>query len=239
MNSKQLITTTVLTAATTLSLAMMPRSTRAADSQMEWRLAHPAADFSPGLGRSRSTGDQETFFLGAGAGVALMQDLTLKNTGGAKMSFDPGARFDLSLGYRLTTALNADFQTGFLYNSVNRIAGVSLSDVGASAEFYQIPLLVGVNYTIPIHGPIKGFLGADIGGVIGRFNATSPGGNIEHTDFTFGYQGTAGIKYEFNDRIDLGLAYKFLGTTDHSFGSGTRSDGTMAHCILICFQMKL
>jgi opacity protein-like surface antigen len=206
---------------------------------MEWRLAHPAADFSPGLGHSRSSGSQECFFLGAGAGVAFMQDLTLKDTGGAKMSFDPGARFDLSLGYRLTESLNADFQTGFLYNSVDRIAGVSLGDVGASADFYQIPLLVGLNYTFPIHGPIKAFLGADVGGVIGRFNASSPGGKIEHTDFTFGYQGTAGIKYEFNDQIDLGLAYQFLGTTDHHFGSGTSSDGTMAHCFIICFQMKL
>jgi opacity protein-like surface antigen len=239
MNSKQLITTTIVTAATTLSVALMQCSTRAADSQMEWRLAHPVADISPGLGHSRSTGEQETFFLGAGAGVALMQDLTLKNTGGAKMSFDPGARFDVSLGYRLTKALNADFQTGFLYNSVDRIAGVSLSSAGASAEFYQIPLLVGLNYTLPIHGPIKGFLGADVGGVIGRFNVSSPGGNLEHTDFTFGYQGTAGIKYEFNDQMDLGLAYKFLGTTDHSFGSGIKSDGTMAHCIMICFRMKL
>ena len=239
MNSKRLITTAVFAAASTLSLAMMPCSTGAADSQMDRRLAHPVAEISPRFGVSGSTGDQETFFLGAGAGLALMQDLTLKDTGGAKMSFDPGARFDLSLGYRLTKALNADFQTGFLYNSVDRIAGISLSSVGASAEFYQIPLLVGLNYTLPIHGPIKGFLGADVGGVIGRFNASGPGGNIEHTDFTFGYQGTAGIKYEFNDQIDLGVVYKFLGTTDHHFGSGTKSDGTMAHCIMICFQMKL
>jgi opacity protein-like surface antigen len=206
---------------------------------MEWRLAHPAADFSPRFGVSGSAGDQECFFLGAGAGLALMQDLTLKNTGGAKMSFDPGARFDFSLGYRLTKALNVDLQSGFLYNSVDRIAGTSLSSAGASAEFYQIPLLVGLNYTVPIHGPIKGILGAGVGGVIARFNGSGPGGNIEHTDFNFGYQGMAGIKYEFNDRMDLGLTYKFLGTTDHSFGSGVRTDGTMAHCIMVCFQMKL
>jgi opacity protein-like surface antigen len=239
MNSKQLIKASMVTAATTLTLAVMPSVVPAADSQLEWRLTQPIADFSPGLGASGSSGDQETFFLGAGAGVALMQDVTLKDTGGAKMSFNPGARFDLSLGYRLTKALNADFQTGFLYNSVDRIAGISLGDVGASAEFYQIPLLVGLNYTLPIHGPIKGLLGADVGGVIGRFNASSPGGNLEHTDFTFGYQGTAGIKYEINDRMDLGFAYRFLGTTDHHFGSGIRSDGTMAHCIMVCFRMKL
>jgi opacity protein-like surface antigen len=169
----------------------------------------------------------------------LQQDLTLKDTGGAKMTFDPGVRFDVSLGYHLTKALAADFQTGFIYNSVDRIAGTSLSDIGASADFYQIPLLLGLSYTVPIHGPIKGFLGAGLGGVISRFSGNSSGGNIDHTDFTFGYQGVAGIKYEFNDRMDVGLAYKFLGTTDHDFGSGTKSDGTMAHCIMVSFQMKL
>jgi opacity protein-like surface antigen len=239
MNPKQSIKTTVFAATATLGLVVMPCCLRAADSQMEWRLEHPLADFSPGSGHSRSPGDQDYFFLGAGAGVAFMQDLTLKDTGGAKMTFDPGARFELALGYQFAKAWSYDFETGFIYNSVDRIAGTSLSSVGASADFYQIPFMVGLNFTPTIYGPIKGFLGASIGGVVGSFHGSGPGGSTDHTDITFGYQGAAGIKYEINDRMDLGLAYKFLGTTDHDFGSGTKSDGTMAHCIMICFRMKL
>jgi opacity protein-like surface antigen len=239
MNSKQLITTTIATATTTLTLAVIPSSVRAADSQMEWRLTHPAADFSPGVEVAGSAGDQEGFHLGAEAGLALMQDLTLKDTGGARMSFDPGARLDLSFGYHFTNGISYGFGAGFIYNSVDRIAGISLGDAGASADFYQFPLLVDLNYTHTIHGPIKGFFGGSMGAVIGRFSASSPGGDINHTDYTFAYQGMAGIKYELNDRMDLGLTYKFLGTTDHSFGSGIKSGGTMAHCIMVCFQMKL
>ena len=239
MNSKKSIIATMITAATTLTLAVIPSSVPAADSQMEWRLTHPAPDSSQGLEFSSSAGDQEGFYLGADAGLALIQDLTLKDTDGAKMSFNPGARLDLSLGYHFTNGISYGFGAGFIYNSVDRIAGISLGDVGASADFYQFPLLVDLKYTHTIYGPIKGFIGGSMGAVIGRFSGSSPGGDVNHTDYTFAYQGMTGIKYEFNDRMDLGLTYKFLGTTDHSFGSGIKSGGTMAHCIMVCFQMNL
>jgi hypothetical protein len=67
MKSKMPIRTTIVAAAAALSVTVMPCRVRAADSQMEWHLTHPVADFSPGLGDSRSSGAQDYFFLGAGA----------------------------------------------------------------------------------------------------------------------------------------------------------------------------
>src|SRR5262249_31706383 len=62
------------------------------------------------------------FYVRGDAGVALLQDATIKHTGGAKLSFNPGGRFDVSVGYPVSEFWNAEFQTGVLYNSIDKIA---------------------------------------------------------------------------------------------------------------------
>jgi opacity protein-like surface antigen len=177
-------------------------------------------------------------YLAVDAGVELQQDVTIKDTGGAKMSFDPGIRFDFGAGYHFAESWALEFQTGLIYNSVDKIGGISLNAVGASADFYEIPLMANVIYTVPIHERIGIFLGGGIGGVVGLFHTEGFGQSSDNTDLTFGYQALLGAKYAFNDRMEMGIGYKFLGTTDHDLGSGVKSEGTMTHSLLVVFSVN-
>jgi opacity protein-like surface antigen len=175
--------------------------------------------------------------------TALMNSTTptgldLNGTGPGHMTFDPGFRFDVSARYHATSAWDIEFQAGVVYNTVDQIAGVSLSSVGASADFTQIPLLADIIYNIPVHGPFSLYFGAGMGGTIGLFHASGGGETTDHSDFTFGFQGLAGMKYAFNEHMDLGLVYKFMGTSDHDFGSGLTSNGSKCHSVMIAFSYR-
>ncbi len=85
---------------------------------------------------------------------------------------------------------------------------------------------------------LRGYIGGGIGGVYGIFtgNGTSLFGFT--SDLTFGYQGIAGIQYAVSDRCDLGVSYKFLGTTEHDLGSGVAMDGTLTHSFMAALTIK-
>jgi opacity protein-like surface antigen len=169
------------------------------------------------------------------AGTALQQDITIKDSGGAKASFDPGFRFDMALGVgsRRPNSWGAEFEAGLTYNSMKPNTDLGLEGL----DFYEIPMMLNVIYTLPIHGPVTAYVGAGIGGVYGIFAGSGTSFLGFSTDLTFGYQGIAGVRYSFADKWDIGLAYKFLGTTDHDMG-GFKSDGTMTHSFLATLTLK-
>jgi opacity protein-like surface antigen len=151
------------------------------------------------------------------AGVALPQDTAIKSSpygGGGDIDFDAGLHVGVALGYRLSPSVAMELETGVLWNSVNEINGNNFSNVGGSADFYQIPVLANVVYT-PLHGAFSPFIGVGVGEVTAIFDSShlplfGPGTGYSDTDFVFAYQATAGFKYAVNERLDLGLAYQFL-----------------------------
>lgn len=58
--------------------------------------------------------------------------------------------------------------------------------------------------------------------------------------FGLAWQATAGCRYELIQGMDLGLAYKYLGTTDRTFNRlEVRLDGTQTHSVRVSFSMTL
>ena len=165
------------------------------------------------------------WYLGLDAGLALQQDITLENTGGGRLSFDPGFRLDLSGGVHLSQSWKAEVEVGFIYNSVD----------ARNLEYFQVPIMVNGIYTLPLHGRISAYAGAGLGGVSGVLLNDNLFGSED--SFTFGYQAILGVKYALNDDLDLGLSYKFLGTIEHDLGPAT-VDGTMSHSVLAAVTFK-
>src|SRR5437667_8314230 len=188
----------------------------------------------------------QDWFIGADAGVSLQQDVDLKEflgtpLSGAKIEFDPGLRFDVLGGYRFTDQLSVILEAGYIFNSVKSIAGTPLSGSGGDINLHQVPILANVSYTFALNCPIKPFFGGGVGGVfsVAEFSGAAsglPSGDSQNAS-AFGYQGFAGARYELNDRIELGLVYKFLGTTDADFDD-FKTDGTKTHTIAVSFIYK-
>src|ERR1051325_727767 len=173
------------------------------------------------------------------AGLALQQDVRVKELDGmpvanivpgatvsdVKLTFDPGFRFDLGGGYNFNDAVALGVETGMIYNSVDRIKFkfVNSSGPGSASipfptdvNFFQIPILATLVYTLPLRSQFRPFVGGGAGGVASIFQG--PDINTE-SEFNFAYQGMAGFAFAINPKLDIGVTYKFLGSTDHKFDS--------------------
>ena len=104
-------------------------------------------------------------------------------------------------------------------------------------------MLVNSVYTVPIKGPFKPYFGFGLGAAISRFDSANiplsyyPGSDPHYrdTDTTFAYQALVGFKYSVIKHLELGIAYKFTGTTDHGWTDNEidfQTQGTLTHSVL-------
>lgn len=127
-----------------------------------------------------------------------------------------------------------ELETAHVHNAFDKIGGVSLRSNGDNLQMLEVPLVFNALYKPPLSELLTGYVGAGIGGVVTTF-CSERGFYYEYdSNFTFGYQGMAGANYQLGDRWSVGLAYKFLGTTDHDLGFGVKSGGKFTHSLLFC-----
>lgn len=200
---------------------------------------------------SSSTFSADKFYLDVDAGGSIIPDVDIQSaTGGAagKVVFDTGFRLAVGVGYNVCSSASLELETGVIWNPIHSVAGNALTDFNSSAGLYQVPLLLNAVYRPHVKCPLKPYVGLGIGGVAGVFDSSniplfgSPASpNLSDTDFTFAYQATVGVKYAVSQHAELGVAYKFLGTTDHDWsdnGVTLKTDGTMTHTILASFTWR-
>jgi opacity protein-like surface antigen len=174
-------------------------------------------------------------------GGSLMQDTKIKsdvsNSGGT-ITYNPGLRGVVAFGTGISPSFNAELETGFLWNSIDTIAGDSPSE---NSSLVQIPIMGNVIYKIPFKANSTPYIGAGVGGVVGFMDLHTPLGTVNNADFTFGYQAMAGWKFHVSDKVDLGLAYRFLGTLDHDWSDHQvtfKTHGAFNHSFLATLTYK-
>jgi opacity protein-like surface antigen len=192
--------------------------------------------------------DTNRFYLDGKVGVALPQDTSIQTSpfgNSGTIHFDPGIRADLGLGCNLCASFAVELESGVVWNSIHQIGSNRLSIFNASADLYQIPVIVNGIYKFPLHGNFKPYVGVGVGAVGGLFEGSSipatTSSSYSDLDFTFAYQGTLGFKYSVCKHAEVGLAYEFLGTTDHEWsdqGVTFKSDGTMTHSLMATLTWK-
>ena len=207
----------------------------------------PYADAPNGImpGRYYLPPPGDKLYLSFDLGAALQQDITMKDTIGDSetVTFNPGARLDFDFGYNFTKHWAAELEIGLAINQVRSsyFLGTDFMDV----DLVELPIMLNVIYTQPLGRHFSAYIGGGLGGVFSDYS-NEFGGTTE-SDTTFGFQALAGVKYTINGRWDLGVSYKFLGTTVHNVGSGYdsngnptdfQSDGTMTHSILLAITCK-
>jgi OmpA-OmpF porin, OOP family len=185
------------------------------------------------------------FFLGVNAGGAFQQQVAIQNGFNGlpgDLKFSPGWTVDGDVGYSFSRFLSADLDCGIIWNNITTVGDQPLAGVG-SAHLAEIPLLVDGVFTYPL-GHFKPYLGAGLGSAVGIFDSSNipgSGPSFSDTDVTFAYQAEAGLKYSLSHNIELGLAYRFVGTSRHSWtdnGINLSTDGTMTHLIEATFTWK-
>ena len=109
--------------------------------------------------------------------------------------------------------LGAELETGFIYNSVKSVTGTPDTDLSIS----QVPLLLNVVLRYPNKTQVVPYIGAGGGGALSLLSASNfKIGNTSvdgtESDFVSAYQGFAGVQYNFNARMSVGVSYKYLVT---------------------------
>lgn len=183
------------------------------------------------------------FYAGAEGAVAFAQNLSIldgtgfSGDGGNRIKFDTGWRVGGYVGYSFCQYFAAQVDSGVIWNNISTIGIQSLNGV-SSAHLEQVPVLAEGLFTYPL-GRFKPYLLAGAGSSFGIFkgsNFQSLGGPpaYDNTDTTFAYEAGLGFTYSLSKNLEVGVAYKFFGTTDHSWTADTinlKTDGSMVHTI--------
>ena len=83
-------------------------------------------------------------------------------------------------------------------------------------------------------------MGGGVGGIASIFEGDDfrgLTGRDSQSDFTFAYQGVAGLAFAVADRADIGVVYKFLGTADHTF-QDLKTRENYSHSIMATFDFR-
>jgi opacity protein-like surface antigen len=126
---------------------------------------------------------------------------------------DPGIRGDLALGYNLTKSLGLELESGVIWND----------GPGDDNTFYQIPVMLNAVYQVRLSDSWKVYFGAGAGEVLGSIHFVAKDAAFhtpfvfDASDWSFGYQAQAGIKYSLSRHVDIDLGYRFLAVDGYDF----------------------
>ncbi len=178
-------------------------------------------------------------YFNADAGVNWAQDADFKVGGGSvDMKTDIGFRFSAGVGYNLDKNWGVEFDTGYVWNTIDKVGGTSLS---GDSSFSHIPFIVNVVYRYPIGAQFETYIGGGAGGVYSILNIDEPGISDDDGDVVFGWQAIAGVRYNISETMSVGVGYKYLGTSEGEFKIGgikVETDNLNNHAFGAVFNWK-
>ena len=193
------------------------------------------------------------FYLKADAGGNITRDTSLREffgpvVPGSKVKFDPGYRFGVAAGYEPTKWSAVEGEVGFMGNEIKSITEATRVD----AAFGNVPFLLNFKLKGPDGWKIRPYIGGGAGGsasVIAvdhiDLNDTRLHGN--EGDIVFAWQGFAGVNVALNDRMSVGLEYRYFHagapTWEADSARGTETDQmrfgrTETHAISATFNWR-
>ncbi len=129
---------------------------------------------------------------------------------GNRVKFDTGFHFGLGIGREVTDYFRVELESGFNYNSLKTIDDATAS----SGNIYRVPVMGNLVLQYPNRTRITPVIGAGVGAHWVALDAQ----NIElgttvlddsANTWVFGYQGYGGLRYHFNERMNVGVFYHY------------------------------
>jgi opacity protein-like surface antigen len=198
------------------------------------------------------------FYWRTDAGAAIPMDGHVTEFGpfssGQRITYDTGFSFDAGFGYFFNKYVGTEVEAGWTWNYINSIEGAYTHDT----YFGTGPILANVILQYPIPQTIvTPYIGAGVGGAVTLFDAHDfsrpvPGGSVSlhgsESDFVFAWQGSAGVRFDLNPKMSLGIGYRFLHTDPSTFSYESYHHGPTldfgissheSHIVAVTFLMKL
>jgi len=189
--------------------------------------------------RAEDLGDPFYFFTDVGA--ALFANSKLKSSdassGSGTFNIDPGLSLDVGFGCRFADHLAAELETGL----IGATARGPVNEFGTVQDYdlLEVPILAKLVYEIPTRSRFRPYLGVGLGAV---------GIELDQADFFFGssdsnfglaWEATAGCRYQITAGLELGVVYKYLGTSNRQFDAlNLEMKGTQAHRVAVALKLR-
>src|SRR5262249_6409126 len=151
--------------------------------------------------------DLRRFTFEVNPGVVFMQDVSYREPGvSGSFSVDPGPSLELALGYKLNQSLLIELQSGLLL-FFSGSSHLNQFEDNVRDDIYQVPIMARLLYNVPLRSRFRPFVGVGVGGVYTSVdeNFDFLGTRSVGSDFTFGYQACAGLRYQINRLVALGF----------------------------------
>jgi len=175
-------------------------------------------------------------YVGAGAGVNIMQQETIKSipgtTAGGKFGSTVGPAVVLSLGYGFGNGLRTEVEGSYRYNSLNSASGFPGTNVTGGAREQKMGAMVNVLYDfVGLSWGVQPYVGAGVGyqwvNLQNGYGASSTGTTTisSETKGAFAYQVMLGAALPIRSVPGLALTaeYRFMGLAgDRSYSAVTR-----------------
>lgn len=169
---------------------------------------------------AQDEGFAHRFYFTANLGASIPADTKIKSTdafiGSGTIGFDPGLRLDVGFGYYITDWLSTELETGILANVTHLADEAGGSD---GVGFFQVPVLANLVCHIPTRSRFRPFVGVGFGGVANELEDYDLFSGRSDSDFGIAWQALAGCRYQLSSKVDLGVGYKYLGTSERTFDS--------------------
>ena len=156
-------------------------------------------------------------------GAAIPQDGRLDQFGsfpaGNEVRYEVGFSSGFAGGFAFSRYLAAELELGANWNKIDSVNGFSVTDT----FLYHFPILANVVLQYPIPRTLLvPYVGGGVGGSSTLFDtqAFSNGAVTlvgSDSDFVFAWQAFAGLRLELNERMFLGLGYKYFAADSSSY----------------------
>lgn len=157
----------------------------------------------------------EGWYLGAGAGVNLLQD---SDVGGvnAEIESELGGMGIIRFGYDYGNGWRTEIEGGYRQNNVDEI-----SNVNGTGKTRNLDGMINVLYEFETGTMFRPYVGVGLGASNVRFDNISPvgGSRIDDEDVVFAYQGIVGGNIEIDRALAVFVEYRFLGTDEPDFAT--------------------
>lgn len=201
-------------------------------------------------------GQSGQFYFKADAGGVWSDDVDLDEfpglASGLEAELETGVRFGMAGGYHFTDWFAAEVETGYYGQFLDGIRGAPTVSVHDSS-LSNVPLLANVVLAWPNRSRLVPYVGAGAGVSFTVFtaDAITDGSTFvldgTESDAVFAYQGFAGLRYQLNEQMDLGLTYRYFTSdgadydVDDVFTGGSRDielGRVQTHSISLTFTLR-
>ena len=188
-------------------------------------------------------------YFRVGIGPSFYQNGRLTGFGGpfsARVEYNEGLASDVAVGYAFNQYVATDFELGFNGAEINNVDASGFNT--HNSYLYNFPFLANVILSYPIpQSIVTPYIGVGVGGANDVFDAGNNfGGEVSgsQNDVVFAWQAFAGLRFQLNPQISIGIGYKYFGTGNPTFSYPPSPnfdvgfDGVRTHSILFTFQMN-